>query len=113
MLSAGMGESKLRPATSKPRRWSIRCRRVQATADSASRWGLARQPDASDGHIVTRCVQPLVDEGQRLLAEGVAQRASDIDLVWVLGYGFPASKGGPLWWAARQGQQTLPQPVVS
>lgn len=69
--------------------------------------------DVSDGHIVARCVQPLVDEGQRLLAEGVAQRASDIDLVWVLGYGFPASKGGPLWWAAGQGLQTLPQPVVS
>ena len=52
---------------------------ARVCAEEAARWGLARQPDVSDGHIVARCVQPLVDEGQRLLAEGVTQRASDID----------------------------------
>lgn len=83
---------------------------ARVCAEEAACLGLAPQPDLSDEHIVTRCVQPLVDEGQHLLAEGVAQRASDIDLVWVLGYGFPASKGGPLWWAAGQGQQVPPQP---
>jgi len=82
---------------------------TRVCAEEAAHLGLAQQPDVSDQHIVARCMQPLVDEGQRLLVEGVARRASDIDLVWVLGYGFPASKGGPLWWAAEQGQQ-IPQP---
>ena len=49
---------------------------------------------------MARCVGPLVQEGRALLAEGMACRASDIDLVWVLGYGFPAARGGPMHMAA-------------
>jgi 3-hydroxyacyl-CoA dehydrogenase len=52
----------------------------------------------SDEDIVRRCIEPMVLEGQKLLEEGVAYRASDIDLVWVDGYGFPASKGGPMFY---------------
>lgn len=52
-----------------------------------------------DDEIVRRCIAPLVDEGRRTLAEGVARRAEDIDLVWVIGYGFPAEHGGPMYFA--------------
>ena len=59
--------------------------------------------DISDDEIVDRCLLALVNEGATLLEEGVAQRASDIDVVWVNGYGFPASRGGPMHWAQSLG----------
>ncbi len=49
--------------------------------------------------IVERSVFALVDEGARILAEGIASRESDLDVVWTLGYGFPAERGGPMWFA--------------
>jgi 3-hydroxyacyl-CoA dehydrogenase len=45
----------------------------------------------------------MVNEGARILAEGKAIRSSDIDVVWVLGYGFPAHRGGPMHWAGDEG----------
>ena len=53
----------------------------------------------SDQEIHDRCVLMLVNEGIQLLDEGIAQRSSDIDLVWINGYGFPAWRGGPLHYA--------------
>lgn len=53
----------------------------------------------SDQEIVDRCVLALVNEGATLLSEGIAQRASDIDVVYVNGYGFPAYRGGPMYHA--------------
>ncbi len=53
----------------------------------------------SDTEIVERCIYALVNEGTRLLSEGIAQRASDIDLVYLAGYGFPAWRGGPMGYA--------------
>lgn len=52
--------------------------------------------------IVSRLLKAMVDEGEALLLEGVAARASDIDLVMINGYGFPASKGGPMFTAGRR-----------
>ena len=49
--------------------------------------------------IVQRLVFALVNEGARLLEEGIAQRASDIDIVYLTGYGFPRQRGGPMWYA--------------
>ena len=66
-------------------------------AQEAQRFGIAQKPDVTDEDIVQRCVQPLMDEGHLLLQQGLAHRASDIDLVWVLGYGFPAKRGGPMF----------------
>lgn len=74
---------------------------LRVCAEEAAQLGVAQQPDVSDEAIVQRCVQPLIDEGQRLLAEGLASRASDIDLVWVMGYGFPATRGGPMFMSAQ------------
>jgi 3-hydroxyacyl-CoA dehydrogenase len=53
----------------------------------------------SSGEIVQRCVFALVNEGARILEEGIAQRASDIDIVYIFGYGFPAYRGGPMLYA--------------
>jgi 3-hydroxyacyl-CoA dehydrogenase len=57
----------------------------------------------SDEHIVQRCVYALVNEGARILDEVIAQRASDIDVVYVLGYGFPPYRGGPMLYADMRG----------
>ncbi len=53
----------------------------------------------SDDRIVERCLYALVNEGARILEEGIAMRASDIDLVYINGYGFPRWRGGPMHWA--------------
>ncbi len=53
----------------------------------------------SDSEIVDRLVYALVSEGARILTEGIAARASDIDVVYLTGYGFPASRGGPMFHA--------------
>ncbi len=57
----------------------------------------------SDEEIVQRCVYALVNEGARILEEGIAVRASDIDLVYLNGYGFPAHRGGPMCYANEVG----------
>ena len=49
--------------------------------------------------IVDRCIYTLVNEGARLLEEGIALRAVDIDIIYLNGYGFPAYRGGPMWYA--------------
>lgn len=72
---------------------------ARVCAEAAAELGIAQRPDVTDADIVARCVGPLVEEGRQVLAEGVACRASDIDLVWVLGYGFPADRGGPMFFA--------------
>ncbi len=58
--------------------------------------------------IVERCIYALVNEGARIVEEGIAQRSSDIDIVYLNGYGFPAFRGGPMFYADRVG---LPQVV--
>jgi 3-hydroxyacyl-CoA dehydrogenase len=57
------------------------------------------QRKIADGEIVERCVLALVNEGARILEEGIAQRASDIDMVYLTGYGFPLYRGGPMLYA--------------
>ncbi len=64
----------------------------------AQRLGI-RQRDISDKEILTRCVYPLINEAARILEEGIAQRAGDIDVVWIYGYGFPPYRGGPMHYA--------------
>ena len=57
------------------------------------------QRSHTDAEIVERCVYPLINEGIRILEEGVALRAGDVDVVWTAGYGFPRYRGGPLFYA--------------
>ena len=56
-----------------------------------------------DDEILERLLHPLVNEGARIVEEGIAIRASDVDVVYVNGYGFPAYKGGPMYWAQQSG----------
>ena len=65
--------------------------------------------EIGDDEIAQRLIYALVNEGARLLEEGIALRASDIDVVYLTGYGFPAFLGGPMWHAGAQG---LPQVVA-
>jgi 3-hydroxyacyl-CoA dehydrogenase len=59
--------------------------------------------EISDQEIVERTLYTMVNEGAKILEEGMAQRASDIDVVWVYGYGWPVYRGGPMFWADSEG----------
>jgi 3-hydroxyacyl-CoA dehydrogenase len=63
--------------------------------DEARRLGVP-QRDISETEIIERCIYGLVTEGARILEDGISHRASDIDVVWINGYGFPRYRGGPL-----------------
>ncbi len=64
----------------------------------ADELGIERR-EISDQEVLERCLYPLINEGMQILDEGIAYRPGDIDLIWVNGYGFPAWRGGPLWYA--------------
>jgi len=68
--------------------------------------GITRRP-VTDEEIVTRILTSMVNEGAKVLGEGFAQRASDIDLVYIYGYGFPRYHGGPMFWAEQRGFKTV------
>ncbi|MCD0503130.1 3-hydroxyacyl-CoA dehydrogenase NAD-binding domain-containing protein [Bordetella petrii] len=71
-------------------------------AHCAGQDGIARR-DISDQEIVQRTVYALVNEGARILDEGIAARASDIDVIYAHGYGFPVHRGGPMFYAGQVG----------
>jgi 3-hydroxyacyl-CoA dehydrogenase len=73
---------------------------------SAREAGIARRT-IGDDEIVERTIYALVNEGAKILEEGIAQRASDIDLIYVNGYGFPAWRGGPMFYADTVGLQKV------
>jgi 3-hydroxyacyl-CoA dehydrogenase len=68
---------------------------------AAAELGVERRT-VSDEEIVERLISSLVDEGRKILDEGIAQRSGDIDVVYIYGYGFPASRGGPMYYADHQ-----------
>jgi 3-hydroxyacyl-CoA dehydrogenase len=61
----------------------------------------------TDSEIVERCVYALINEGARIVDEGIAQRSSDVDLVYLNGYGFPVYRGGPMFYADNVGLLTV------
>ena len=71
-------------------------------AETAADLGIARRA-IDDDEIISRCLYPLINEGARVLDEGIAARASDIDTIWINGYGFPPYRGGPMYHADRIG----------
>jgi len=75
-------------------------------SDVSAELGIVRR-SIDDSTIISRCFYPLINEGAKILAEGVALRPSDIDVVWIYGYGFPAYLGGPMFWADRLGLATV------
>ncbi|NNB47072.1 3-hydroxyacyl-CoA dehydrogenase [Pseudomonas chlororaphis] len=71
-----------------------------------------RRRDIGPEEILERCLLALVNEGAKILEEGIAGSAHDIDLVYLNGYGFPADKGGPMNWADRQGLVSIQQGLL-
>ncbi|MBS0580430.1 MAG: 3-hydroxyacyl-CoA dehydrogenase [Proteobacteria bacterium] len=80
---------------------------VQALIESVSReLRIVRRPIA-DAEILDRLLHPLVNAGAQLVEEGIALRTGDVDIVYVNGYGFPAWRGGPMFWAERSGLERV------
>ncbi len=65
------------------------------------------QRKVSDAEILERCIYPMINEGAKILEEGKAQRASDIDIVWINGYGWPVYRGGPMFYADTVGLKAI------
>lgn len=65
------------------------------------------QHEITDEEVVERTLYPMVNEGALILEEGMAQRASDIDVVWIYGYGWPVYRGGPMFWADTEGLKKI------
>src|SRR5438093_9093663 len=74
--------------------------------DVATSMGITRRPIA-DEEILQRLLYPMVNEGAKILEEKIAIRASDIDVIWVYGYGWPVYRGGPMFWADQIGLKSL------
>ncbi|MBT6481541.1 MAG: 3-hydroxyacyl-CoA dehydrogenase [Gammaproteobacteria bacterium] len=74
--------------------------------EEAAKLGIEQRP-ISDEEILQRCFYPLINEGALILEEGIAQRPSDIDVVYVFGYAFPAAKGGPMHYADHVGLKNV------
>jgi 3-hydroxyacyl-CoA dehydrogenase len=69
---------------------------------ASARLGLNRRPIPQE-EIVERMILPMINEGARILEEGIATRPSDIDVIWVYGYGWPVWRGGPMYYADQLG----------
>jgi 3-hydroxyacyl-CoA dehydrogenase len=76
---------------------------VAALIESTARAAGIQRRTISQEEIVDRCIRALVNEGTRILEEGMALRSSDIDVIYITGYGFPAWRGGPMFYAAAIG----------
>lgn len=63
--------------------------------------------EITDQEIIERTLYTMVNEGALILSEGKAQRASDIDVVWIYGYGWPVYRGGPMFWAGLEGTDKI------
>jgi 3-hydroxyacyl-CoA dehydrogenase len=74
--------------------------------DVATNMGITRRP-ITDEEILQRLLYPMVNEGAKILDEKIAIRASDIDVIWVYGYGWPVYRGGPMFWADQIGLRAL------
>jgi 3-hydroxyacyl-CoA dehydrogenase len=71
------------------------------------------QREVPDAEVLERCLYPMVNEGAKILEEGIATRASDIDVVWINGYGWPVYNGGPMFWADTVGLAEVGAKVAS
>lgn len=74
--------------------------------EEAGKLGVEQQ-EIGNEEILARCFYPLINEGAKILEEGIAQRASDIDVVYIYGYAFPAAKGGPMHYADAVGLKNV------
>ncbi|MDH2312221.1 3-hydroxyacyl-CoA dehydrogenase NAD-binding domain-containing protein [Methylobacterium brachiatum] len=78
---------------------------------TAAEHGIARRSFTPD-EIIARLMYPMVNEGARILEEGIAARPGDIDTIWINGYNWPAWRGGPMHWADTVGLKTLAEALT-
>ena len=81
--------------------------RVEAIIREFAKSKGVAQRKIGDAEILERCIYPMINEGAKILEEGKAQRASDIDIVWINGYGWPVYRGGPMFYADTIGLKTV------
>ena len=79
---------------------------VAIVEETSSELNIMRR-EIDDEEVLKRCLYPLINEGARLLEQGIAIRPCDIDIVYINGYGFPEVTGGPMFWADRQGLDNI------
>jgi 3-hydroxyacyl-CoA dehydrogenase len=80
---------------------------VQKIIEAASaRLGVERRAISRD-EILERMLYPMINEGARILEEGIAARPGDIDVIWIYGYGWPSWRGGPMWYAEHVGRKHI------
>ncbi|MBQ4830205.1 enoyl-CoA hydratase/isomerase family protein [Alteromonas sp. MMG017] len=76
---------------------------LEIAKQEAARLGVTHRDDISDEEILVRCLYTLINEGACILEEGIAAKSSDIDVIYVYGYGFPVYRGGPMQYADEVG----------
>ncbi len=96
---SGTGWYRYEPGSREPQRDPVV---EQFIVEESARMGIQRRP-VSEEEILKRCLYGMVNEGARLLEQGIALRPGDIDVVYVTGYGFPVHQGGPMFMADRIG----------
>ena len=79
---------------------------VALVEETSSELNITRR-EIDDDEVLKRCLYPLINEGARLLEQGIAIRPCDIDIVYINGYGFPEVTGGPMFWADKQGLDNI------
>ncbi|MFT6329868.1 MAG: 3-hydroxyacyl-CoA dehydrogenase [Bermanella sp.] len=79
---------------------------IEMAKQEAKRLGI-QQREISDQEILERCIYPLINEGADILKEGIAAKSSDIDVIYVYGYGFPVFRGGPMQFADEIGLKQI------
>ena len=78
---------------------------------ATARMGVKRRNGPTE-ETIERLIYPMINEGARILDEGIATRSGDIDVMWIDGYGFPAWRGGPMYWADTMGLPIHPRPTA-
>ncbi len=76
---------------------------IEIAKQEAERLGVTQRSNISDEEILVRVLYTLINEGARILEEGIAAKSSDIDVIYVYGYGFPVYRGGPMQYADELG----------
>ena len=79
---------------------------VEIVEQTSAELGITRRP-IDDEEVLKRCLYPLINEGAKILEDGIAIRPCDIDIVYINGYGFPEVTGGPMFWADQQGLDNI------
>jgi 3-hydroxyacyl-CoA dehydrogenase len=80
---------------------------VHALIEKTAKDACIERREISTQEIIERCVYVMINEGARILEEGYAQRAADIDVIYCTGYGFPSYRGGPMWYADTVGLKNV------